>query len=120
MRLYLDENCARPLLVRLLKKAGHDVQVPADVGLGGKADAIQMTQAVNDQRVCLTENYADFENLHGLILACQGHHLGILVVRRDNNPKKDLSEADVVRSIANLVAAGAPIADQYIILNHWR
>ena len=35
MRIYLDDNTASALLVRLLQKAGHDVQAPADVGLAG-------------------------------------------------------------------------------------
>jgi hypothetical protein len=50
----------------------------------------------------------------------QGHHPGILVVRKDNDPTRDLKAAGIVRAIRNLEAAGAPIADQYIILNHWR
>ena len=29
MRLYLDDDCADPLLAQLLGKAGHDIQRPA-------------------------------------------------------------------------------------------
>ena len=52
--------------------------------------------------------------------AAQLHHPGILVVRRDNDTSRDLKPAGIVRAIRNLEAAGVPIADQYIILNHWR
>jgi hypothetical protein len=31
-----------------------------------------------------------------------------------------LKPAGIVRAIRNLEAAGVPIADRYIILNHWR
>jgi hypothetical protein len=49
-----------------------------------------------------------------------GHHPGIFVVRKDNNPKRDLDERAIVRAIAKLAAAGVAISDQFIILNHWR
>ncbi len=45
---------------------------------------------------------------------------GVLVVRRDNNPKRDLNARGIVRAIAKLLAAGVPITDQFIVLNHWR
>jgi hypothetical protein len=32
MRIYVDEDTASALLVQLLGKAGHDVQVPAEAG----------------------------------------------------------------------------------------
>jgi hypothetical protein len=120
MRLYLDEDSASSLLARLLRNAGHDVQLPADVGMDGESDVVQLTQALGDGRAILTKNYDDFEDLHNLILEAQGHHLGVLAVRQDNDPKRDLTPPGIVRAIRNLVAAGVPIADQYIILNHWR
>ncbi len=46
MRLYLDDDSAQHLLVQLLRKAGHDVQVPVDVGLSGKSDAMHLRHAV--------------------------------------------------------------------------
>ena len=120
MRLYLDDDSASHVLANLLRKAGHDVQLPADVGLAGKADAIHERHAIKEDRVCLTRNYDDFEDLHLLVLQAQGHHPGILVVRRDDSSKRNLSPADIVRAIRNLLAAGAPIVDQYIILNAWQ
>ena len=49
-----------------------------------------------------------------------GHHRGILVVRRDNNPRRDLDEKGIVRAIGKLLAAGAQIQDHFHALNHWR
>jgi predicted nuclease of predicted toxin-antitoxin system len=68
MRIYLDEDSASPLLARLLRNAGHDVQLPADVSMDGESDVVQMTHAVRDGRAILTKNYCDFEDLHNLIL----------------------------------------------------
>jgi predicted nuclease of predicted toxin-antitoxin system len=120
MKLYLDDDLASPLLARLLRSAGHDVQLPGDVGLAGKADAVHFAHAVRQGRACLTRNYGDFQNLHDLVGAVQGHHPGILVVRQDNDPKRDLKNRDIVRAIGKLQAAAVPIPDQYIILNVWR
>lgn len=120
MRLYLDDDTASPLLVRLLGKAGHDVEIPADAGLRGEDDAVHLTYAIRVDRCCLSHNYADFRNLHNLILQAQGHHPAILVVRRDNDAKRDLSASGIVRAIRNLLAAGVSLKDEYHILNHWR
>jgi hypothetical protein len=120
MRLYLDDDSASSLLTRLLHQEGHDVQCPVDVGLSGEDDAVHLTQAAREVRVFVTGNYRDFRNLHNLIMQVKGHHCGILVIRRDNDPKRDLNAAGIVRAIRNLVAAGIPLDDQYVILNHWR
>jgi hypothetical protein len=120
MKLYLDDDSIAALVVQLLRKAGHDVMIPADVGLSGERDPVHLRRAVREGRTFLTRNHRDFEDLHELVMETQGHHLGILVVRQDNNPKRDLDEAGVVRAIGKLLAAGVPIADQYIILNQWR
>lgn len=81
---------------------------------------MHLTHAIRDSRAVLSRNYGDFENLHDLIMAAQGHRCGVLVVRKDNDPKRDLNAHGVVRAITNLLAAGVPIADQSIVLNHWR
>jgi predicted nuclease of predicted toxin-antitoxin system len=120
MRLYLDDDIASALLVRLLRNEGHDVQVPADVGLSGHPDPVHLTQTIRDDRACLTRHHRDFEHLHLLVRQAQGHHPGILVVRLDNDPTKDLSASGIVRALRNLLAAGVPVADELTILNHWR
>jgi hypothetical protein len=120
MRLYLDDDSAAKLLVHLLRRAGHDVETPVDVGLVGEADAVHLRHAIHEQRVCLSGNYQHFEDLHQLALEAQGHHPGIFVVRKDNDPKRDMKGPGVVRAITNFLAAGIPPADQNVILNQWR
>ncbi len=120
MKLYLDDDSVAAVLVALLRRGGHDVQLPVDAGLRGKDDPIHLAHAVLQNRVLLSHNYNDFKLLHDLVVAVQGHHPGILVVRRDNDPKRDLTMHGIVRAIAELLASGTQIADGYHMLNHWR
>lgn len=120
MRIYLDDDFTSTLLVRLLEQAGHDVQLPITIGLMGADDPVHLTRAIRDNRVQMSYNYDDFEDLHDLVMQAGGHHPGILVVRKDNDPRRDLTQRGIVNCMARLLAASAPIADQYIILNHWR
>src|SRR5437588_9901563 len=120
MRIFLDEDLASGLLGKLLQKAGHDVVTPATAGTLGRADAVQLTYAIHEQRACLSRNYEDFEELHLLIAEAQGHHGGILIVRRENDPTRDLTPKGIVAAIRKLEAAGVPVDNQYIVLNQWR
>jgi hypothetical protein len=120
MNLYLDDDIASRLLVALLRRAGHDVQEPADAGTAGKSDPVHLTYAVLQGRALLSFNYRDYQDLHNLVLALQAHHPGILVVRKDNDQRRDLKPPGIVRAIANLLASGVPIPDGYHILNHYR
>jgi hypothetical protein len=120
MRLYLDDDSASVLLAHLLRQAGHDVRLPAEIGMVGENDAVHLTHAVLEDRICLSHNYDDFEEIQDLVVAVQGHYPGILVVRKDNNPKRDLDEKGIVRALRKLVAAGVELADHFYVLNHWR
>lgn len=120
MRCYLDDDSAAAILVQLLSQAGHDVLIPSAVGMTGAVDPVHLTFAIRENRVLLSGNYDDFEDLHDLLMQAQGHHPGILVVRRENNPRRDLTPRGIVLAIGKLLAANVPIADQFLILNHWR
>jgi hypothetical protein len=88
--------------------------------MAGKDDPVHLGYAVRADRVLLSHNHRDFENLHNLVMIVGGHHPGILVLRRDNNPKRDLNEHGIVRAIGKLVAAGVDLVDHCYVLNHWR
>ena len=121
MRLYIDDDSVDPGLIRLLRRDGHDVQVPADVGMVGSSDQAHLAHAIRGQRSVLTRNHDDFEALHDLVVsAAKGHHEGILVVLFDNNPRNNMSSGDIARAIRNLENAGVAIADSYHELNHWQ
>jgi hypothetical protein len=120
MRLYLDDDSASPLLARLFVQAGHDVQLPADVGLAGRKDPMHLAWAAKDDRVLLSGNHDDYRLLHNLIMQVGGRYPGILIVRKDNDPSRDLKPQGIVRAIRNLLAAAVPLADSFHILNQWR
>jgi predicted nuclease of predicted toxin-antitoxin system len=121
MRLYNDDDSVDPSLIRLLRRDGHDVQVPSDVGLAGENDQAQLAHAIRDRRAILTKNHGDFEDLHDLVVfAARGHHEGILVVRYDKDPRNNMSPGDIARAVRNPERAGVAIADSYHELNHWQ
>jgi len=120
MNLYLDDDSAKGALVARLRKTGHQVVVPADAFLSGAADPRHFLYAVRHGLVLLTKNHDDFAELHLLIQATRGRHTGILAIRFDNDPTRDLKDAEIVRALRNLEQSGAPMANEFHILNPWR
>jgi hypothetical protein len=116
----MDDDLAGAALAKFLQRAGHNVQLPVDVGLSGVDDAVHLTRAIRDSRITLSRNYRDFENLHNLIMEARGHHPGIFIVRRDDNIRRNLSPRDIVRALRNLGAAGVALEDHYYHLNAWQ
>jgi predicted nuclease of predicted toxin-antitoxin system len=120
MNLYLDDNINKGRLADRLRKAGHQVVLPATVGLAGTTDTRHFLHALEHNLALITKDHDDFFVLHRIVRAAQGHHAGILAVRADNDPRRDMKDADVVRAIRNLEQSGAPIANEFNVLNHWR
>jgi hypothetical protein len=82
---------------------GHEVARPTDegVGLTGEDDDVHFAFAAAHGLTLITKNPADFKALHDL----DPRHAGILAVYQDNDPSRDMSNADIVRAIRNLEAA---------------
>jgi Domain of unknown function (DUF5615) len=120
MKLYLDDDSVQRQLVVRLRKAGHWVVVPTDVGMAGRADPLHLLYAVQQTLTLLTRNYDDFENLHKLVTGCGGHHAGVLVIREEANRSRNMSVRAVVTAVGKLERSGLDRTDQLIVLNHWR
>ncbi len=120
MNLYLDDDSVKAHLVALLRRAGHDVQIPSETGKSGSSDARHLEHAAQQGLVILTRNYADFLELHDVVQATGGRHLCVIVVRFDNDPTRDLTDRGIVTAIGRLEASGVPIANELHTLNHWR
>jgi predicted nuclease of predicted toxin-antitoxin system len=120
MNLYLDDNSAKASLVNLLRRAGHQIALPTALGLSGSSDPRHLASCAAQGQVLLTRDHDDFLDLHDLVQATHGRHAGILIVRADNDPARDMKDRDIVRALANLVAAQIPIENEFHILSHWR
>jgi hypothetical protein len=120
MNLYLDDDMAKKALVPRLRKEGHQVVVPADVALSGVWDPRHLLHAVQHRLVLVSKNHDDFKELHLLIQETNGLPPGILVIRADNDPRRDMKDADIARAIRKLEQSGVPIANEFHILNQWR
>ena len=111
MKLYLDDDSASALLTRLLQHAGHIVLLPATFGLSGAKDPKHLRQVIREQAVLLSHNYEDFEMLHELLMEGRGHHPGIVVVRKDNDPSRDLKPSGIVRCLCRASRSGGSGGD---------
>jgi hypothetical protein len=53
VRLYLDDDSVDPGLIRLLRRDGHDVEIPADVGFVASSDQVHLAHAIRHRRAIL-------------------------------------------------------------------
>jgi hypothetical protein len=54
------------------------------------------------------------------VIASGGRHPGILIIRFDDEPSRNLSHRAICTALANLASAGIPIDSQVHVLNQWR
>ena len=120
MRLYLDDDTADRRLVALLTHAGHVVVVPAGVHLSGAPDMRHFIYAMRQSLILVTRNHDNFLDLHEVVQTARGTHPGILIIRFDNDPTRDMTPRHIVTAIARLASTGVPLENQVYILNHWR
>jgi predicted nuclease of predicted toxin-antitoxin system len=120
MKIYVDDNSVKASLVHSLRHAGHQISVPADLGLGGATDARHLAACAPHAAAILTRDHDDYLDSHDLVRATGGRHEGILIVRMDNDPNRDMKDRDIVRALGNLLAASVPIENEFHILNYWR
>jgi predicted nuclease of predicted toxin-antitoxin system len=120
MNLYLDDNVTAKALAAMLTKAGHTVVRPADVGLIGESDARHLKYAIENSLISLTSDRHDFRDLHHLIAAAGGRHPGIMVIRFDNDPTRDMRAKHIVSAVGKLQRSGFVMPNELVTLDHWR
>jgi len=116
LRLLVDEDSQARTLVRLLVEAGHDVLTAEAAGLNSLQDAEVFARAIHERRALLTRNCSDFLELHRE----HPEHFGILAIYQDADPAKNMSHAEIVRSIGNVLESGMAVEGQFVALNAWR
>ena len=81
--------------------------------LSGNDDKVHFDFAAANNLAIITKNPGDFKALHDL----DQRHSGILGIYQDNDPSRDMSNADIVRAIKNLEGAaqqgGLPIQGEF-------
>ena len=120
MKIYLDDDSVAGRLIPALRQAGHDVRTPTEIGMIGAHDALHLRQAIREGRSLVSRNYKDFEPINFLVQESKGRHTGILMIREDDPKKRNMKPHDVVRALRKLEDAGVPVANEYIVLNHWQ
>jgi predicted nuclease of predicted toxin-antitoxin system len=84
IKLLIDEDSLAKSLVKKLRKAGHNVVTVNEVGLSSQLDSVVLNYAKENNRILLTHNCRDFEDLHKE----NPNHQGILAIYRDATPPK--------------------------------
>jgi hypothetical protein len=120
VNVYVDDDLDSDRLIRLAANHGHQFISPRAVGLRGAADAAHLTYAVLQSLPLLSGNTGDFESLHELAQALQGHHFGILLVYGERDLQRQMKAAHIVRALTQVEAAQMPLANALIVLNHYR
>ncbi len=115
LRLLIAEDSQSKMLVHLLRDARHGVLTVSEAGLRAKSDLEVMDRARSEDRVLLTRNCSDFLALHSTL----PDHPGVLAVYEDAVRGKNLSYAQIVKAIANVVDTKQRLAGQFIVLNCW-
>ncbi|MCU0543179.1 MAG: DUF5615 family PIN-like protein [Oscillatoriaceae cyanobacterium Prado104] len=113
--MLLDEDAQAKYLVNLLQAAGHDVATVNTLDLMNHPDSVILDAARQNERVLLTRNCDDFEQLH----QTNPQHPGILAVYQDSEASKNMSYRAIVKAIDNLETAEYDLKNQFVVLNQW-
>ena len=113
--MLLDEDSQAKYLVNLLQAAGHDVATVNTWDLMNHPDSVVLDAARENERVLLTRNCDDFQQLH----QANPEHSGILAVYQDSEASKNMSYQAIVKAIDNLERAEYDLNNQFVVLNQW-
>src|SRR5687768_9898778 len=119
MRLYLDDDMDANVLISVLQEEGHEVISPRAVAMRGAQDAAHLRYAAARQYAVVTANVGDFLTLHQTWQEEGRQHAGILALYRENNPRRDMTYAQMAQAISRLERAGLPLQNTFHNLNMW-
>jgi Domain of unknown function (DUF5615) len=118
--IYLDDCSDENLLIARLRQAGYVVVSPRECGTVGMDDRDHLEYASRHGHALLTQNPQDFIDRHEEWQEQGLQHAGILLVYRDNDPTRDMTAADILRSLGKLLTSRLAIRNSIQVLNHWR
>ncbi len=115
LRLLVDEDSQRKVLLAALRSAGFDVTTVSEEDLAGSPDPVVLAEAHRQGRAVLTRNADDYAELHD----SSAEHSGILVIYQGQDRSKNMGFADVVNALTNLEQSGLNARGMFVPLNHW-
>jgi predicted nuclease of predicted toxin-antitoxin system len=119
-KLLLDESNLDKALVKRRLGAGHDAKVPNDFWLMGKTDEEIFRRAVAEDRIMLTANPVDFIRLGREYKSKGLQYPGWLLMYKDADKAKHMSNEQVVKAIRNLLSTGADLRNMSWSLKAYR
>ena len=105
MRVLLDEHFS-PEIARQLRDRGHDaVAVREQSGIRGLSDREVLALATTQRRAVVTENVADFIELHRAAVITHTSHFGLIFTSPRQFPRTRRAIGRLVRALEALLAA---------------
>ncbi|HYM52586.1 MAG TPA: DUF5615 family PIN-like protein [Candidatus Dormibacteraeota bacterium] len=99
MKLILDEHFS-PEIARQLRRRRHDVIAAAtQTELHGLSDAGLLAQATLEHRALMTENVADFAELHRAAIITGRRHYGLIFTSPRQFPRRTRAIGRLVRAL---------------------
>src|SRR5262245_26081056 len=100
MRLYLDDDMDANALIRVLQEEGHEVMSPRAAAIRGAEDEVHLQYAACHRCAVVTANAGDILTSHQTWQEAGRQHAGILALYRENNPRRDMTYAQIARAIS--------------------
>ena len=103
MKLLLDEHFSSEI-ARQLQRRGHDVVAAhGQPELRGLPDADLLTLATSERRVLVTENIADFSELHRAAIISNRTHFGLILTSSRRFARTWRAISRIVRALDELL-----------------
>ncbi len=113
IKVYLDDNLDNDDLITALRKEGFKVISPRDIGMRHKKDEDHLKCAVFNDAILISYDL-DFQKLAHKII-----HKGIIIIRRNNNSKKDMSSKRIVKALKNIETLHLILENKLYYLNQF-
>jgi hypothetical protein len=117
VRLLLDEHFS-PEIARQLRRRRHDViAASAQAELHGLSDAELLAHAATEHRALVTENVADFAELHRTTVISGRRHYGLIFTSPRQFPRTSRATGRLVRALDALLDSYP--ADEGLVSQTW-
>jgi hypothetical protein len=104
VRVLLDEHFS-PEIARQLRDRGHDAVAMRELEARGLADRDVLALATLQRRAIVTENVADFVELHRVAFITGAAHFGVVFTSPRQFPRTRRAIGRMVRALEALIAA---------------